>query len=66
MSVMGVLQSQSLRISLLLKLIDTIVKRFHLMLLLLKFRPCLIKQMILVSIKKRYSNISGSANLKPE
>ena len=42
-SVKGVLQ---------LLLFDTIVKRSHLMFLLHKFRPCLIKQMILVSIKK--------------
>ena len=54
---MGVLQFQSLSKSLLLKLIDTTVKRFHLMFLLHNFRPFLMKQMIFVPIKKRFPNI---------
>ena len=49
--------SYSLSISLLLELIDTTVKRSHLMFLLHKFRSCLIKQRILVSIKKWFPNI---------
>ena len=54
---MGVLQFQSLSISLLLKLIDTTVKRFHLMFMHHNFRHCMIKQMIFVRIKKRFPNI---------
>ena len=50
--------------SLLLKLIDTTVKRSHLMFLLHKFRPCLIKQMILVTFKKEFPNICWVSNLK--
>ena len=54
---MGVLQFQSLSMSLLLKLIDTIVKRFHFLFLLHKFRSRLSKQVISFSIKKRFRNI---------
>ena len=63
---MGVLQFQSLSRSLLLKLIDTIVKRFHLVFLLHKFRPCVIKQMILVTIKKRFCNFRWISNSLPK
>ena len=54
---MGVLQFQSLSISLSLKLIDTIVKRFHFVFLIQKFSSRLSKQMISVTIKKRFRNI---------
>ena len=54
----GVLQFQSLSVSLLPKFLNTTVERSHLMSLLHKFKPCLIEQMILVSIKKRFPNTS--------
>ena len=57
MSVMGVLQFQSLSLSLLLKFINTSVKRFHFVCLLHEFRSRFSKQMISVSIKKRFRNI---------
>ena len=65
-SVMGVLQFLSLSISLLLKLVDTNVRRSHLMFLLHEFRPCLMKQMIFVSIASGFPTFAGSANLKTE
>ena len=57
---MGVLQFQSLRISLLPMLTNTIVKRFHLMFLLHQFGSCLGEQVIPVSIKKRFRNFRGA------
>ena len=56
-SVMGILQIHSLSISLLLKLINTIVKRFRFVFLLHQFRSRLSKQVISISFKKRICNI---------
>ena len=57
-SVMDVLQFSSLSMSLFLKLIGTAIERSHMMFLHHKFRPCLIVQIILVTFKKRFSQIS--------
>ena len=56
-SEMGVLQFQSLRIRLLLEFTNASVKRYHCVFLLLVFRSRFSKQMISVSIKKRFRNI---------
>ena len=56
-SEMGVLQFQPLSISLLLKFNNASVKRFHFVFLLHEFRTRFSKQMIFVSIKKRFRNI---------
>ena len=53
----GVLQFQSLSTSLLLKLTNASVKRFHFVFLLHEFRSRFSKQMISVSSKKRFRNI---------
>ena len=55
-SVMGVLQIQSLSTGFLLKITSTIVERFH-FLLLHQFSSCLSKQVISISFKKRFCNI---------
>ena len=54
---MGVLQFQSLSISLLLKFTNANVQRFHFVFLLHEFRSCFSRQMISVSNKKRFRNI---------
>ena len=51
------LQFQSLSISLLLKFTNASVKRFHFVFLLHEFRSRFSKQMISVSVKKRFRNI---------
>ena len=56
-SEMDVLQFESLSINLLLKFINTSVKRFHCVFPLHEFRSRFSKQMISVSIKKRLRNI---------
>ena len=61
---MGVLKFQSLSVGLLLKLNDTAIARSNLMFLLHKFRPCLIKQMILIAFKKRSSQFWWMSTFK--
>ena len=56
-SMMGVLQFQSLSIGLLLKFTHASVKRFHFVFLLHKFRSRFSKEMISSSITKRFHNI---------
>ena len=54
---MGVLQFRSLSMSLLLKFPDASVRRFHFVLLLHEFRSRFSKQVIAITIKKRFRNV---------
>ena len=63
----GVLQFQSLSTSLLLKLIDTIVERFHFEFLLHQSRSRLSEQVISISLKKKdFATFAGLASLKTD
>ena len=63
MSIMDVLQFQSLSMSLLLDLIDTIVKRFHFVFLLHEFKSRFSKQVISVPSRRDFATFAGLENL---